>query len=108
MDKPRTIVDYERLPESLTEQIKLVYPYGYSKYLIKFVNKDGETKQALRFETDEKIYLIRMTVSEAKEIVSDDDDFDDEGNLKDAVKEDYEDKYSDLDYLPDPDTEDND
>lgn len=109
MDKPRAIIDYERLPDQIVEQIKLAYPYGYSKHLITFVNRDGENKKALRFETEEKIYLVRMTVLEAKQIIAEDDDFDEEGNLKMDIKEEYEEKYSDdedLDQLADPDTED--
>lgn len=109
MDKPRSVVDYERLAEEIVEQIKLTYPYGYDKHLITFLNRDGEKKKALRFETEEKIYLVRMTASEARQIIEDDDDFDEDGNLKDDVREEYEDKHSDdeeqeLDELPHPDT----
>ncbi len=109
MDKPRTVVDYERLSDEIVEQIKLTYPYGYDKHLITFVNRDGENKKALRFETEEKIYLVRMTVLEARQIIEDDDDYDEDGNLKDDVREEYEDKYSDddeedLDEIADPDT----
>lgn len=101
--KLRVTQEYERLSDELKEQIKLVYPNGYSRYLTSFVSKDGKMIKGLRFETEEKIYLIRMTVSEAKEIISDDEDFDKDGNLKETIKEEYEDKYSDLDYLSDND-----
>lgn len=100
-DKPRVIKDYDKLDEEIKEQIKLVYPNGYSHHLIKFTNKDGKIVSALPFETDEKYYLVRMTVAEAIEIVEQDDDFDDKGMLKEGSREEYEEKYSDLDYLPD-------
>lgn len=98
--KPRIIKDYEKLDESIKEQIKLVYPNGFSQHLITFTNKDGLLVSALPFETDDKYYLVRMTSQEAIDIISEDDDYDDDGTLKDESREAYEDKYADLDYLP--------
>ena len=108
MDKPRVIKDYEKLDEEIQQQIKLVYPYGYSRNLITFTNKEGKKVSALPFETDEKYYLVRMTVQEAREIIDSDDDYNDDGELRDGAKEAYEDKFSDVDYLADvlPDEED--
>ncbi len=97
--KPRVIKNYEKLDKAIKEQIKIVYPYGFSEYLITFTNKDGKLVSALPFETDEKYYLVKMTEYEAEQIIDEDDDFDSSGQLKDEVKEDYEDKYADLDYL---------
>lgn len=97
--KPRVIKDYDALEQSIQEQIKLVYPYGFSQNLISYTNKEGKLVSALPFETDDKYYLVRMTLSEARTIIDEDDDFDDDGMLKDDAKETYEDKYSDLDYL---------
>lgn len=99
--KPRIIKDYEKLDPEIQEQIKLVYPYGFSHHLVSFTNKDGKYVSALPFETDEKYYLIRMTVREAEILIEQDDDYDFDGSLKDSVKEDYENKYSDLEYLTD-------
>jgi hypothetical protein len=45
---------------------------------------------ALPFETEEKYYLIRMTILEAQEIIEDDDDYDDEGFLREDAREEYE------------------
>lgn len=98
-DKKRVITVFEKLDDSLQEQLKLVYPDGFSHNLIKFKNKDGEMVSALRFETDEVVYLVKMSVSKAEQIISDDLDFNEDGNLKKKVKEDYEEKYSDLDYI---------
>lgn len=97
--KPRVIKDFEKLDPEMQEQIKFSYPFGFSDHLIRFTNKDGKYVSALPFETDEKYYLVRMTISQAEDIISDDDDFDDDGNLKDDVKEEYSDKYADLDYI---------
>jgi hypothetical protein len=100
-DKIRVIKDYEKLDLDIQEQIKLVYPYGFRQYLISFTNKEGKLVSALPFETDDKYYLVRMTLKEAKQIVDQDEDYDDDGNLKDETREEYEDKYSDLDYIAD-------
>ncbi len=93
-NKPRVIKDYEKLDSNLQEQIKLEYPLGFSRHLIYFTNKDGLKVSALPFETDDKYYLVRMTIPQAKQIIENDDDYDDEGILKDDVKVEYEDKYA--------------
>ncbi|NJN26283.1 MAG: hypothetical protein HC819_10050 [Cyclobacteriaceae bacterium] len=97
--KPRVVKDYEKLDSDIQEQIKLVYPYGFSDSLVSYTDKDGMRRTALPFETDDKYYLIRMTLSEAMQIIDEDDDFDSSGELKDEIKEEYEEKYSDIEYL---------
>jgi hypothetical protein len=94
-NKPRVVKDYDKLDQAIQEQIKLYYPQGFSENLIHFYNKEGKLVSALPFETDEKYYLVRMTISEAQQIIDDDDDYDDEGMLKDNIREEYEDKYDD-------------
>lgn len=103
MSKLKVTQDYEKLSEQIKEQVKLVYPDGFSEHLITYTNKEGKNVSALRFETDEKIYLIRMTRAQAEEIIESDPDYDDDGVLYDDVKEDYEEKHSDADYLTDND-----
>lgn len=93
--KPRVVKDYDKLDVEIQEQIKLFYPFGFSRKLIKFTNAKNKLVSALPFETDEKHYLVRMTLEEAQDIVYEDDDYDDSGTLKASVKEDYEDKYDD-------------
>ncbi|HKL40924.1 MAG TPA: hypothetical protein VJ894_09600 [Cryomorphaceae bacterium] len=101
--KPRIITSFEKIAPAIQEQIKLTYPYGFSEELIHFNNKDGDRVSALRFETDERIYLIKMSQARAEELIDEDEDYDDDGNLKKSVKSDFEDKYSELDYMPDSD-----
>lgn len=104
--KPRVIKDYDKLDPSIQEQIKLVYPTGFSENLIYYFDKDGKNVSALPFETDDKYYLIRMTLSEAERIIEDDDDYDDDGFLKDHVREEYEDKYPELEFPAEEEEED--
>ena len=102
-EKLKVIQDYDKLDENIKEQIKLVYPKGYSQHLIKFKNKNGERVSALRFETDKKIYMVRMSVEKAEQIILKDFDFDDDGILKKHIKDKYQDKHSDVEYLSEND-----
>lgn len=97
--KPRVIKDYDKLDQAVQEQIKLAYPLGFAKYLIFFTNKDGVKVSALPFETDDRYYLVRMTQQEAQQIIMNDADYNEMGQLKDEARFDYEDKYADLDYM---------
>ena len=101
MNKPRVIKDFDKLETSIQEQIKLNYPLGFSKHLITFKNAKGEFVSALLFETSETYYLVRMTMKKAKEIILNDDDYDDDGIPKDEVKLDYEEKYDGDEYEED-------
>lgn len=97
-NKPRVIKDFDKLDEEIQEQIKLCYPEGFSDNLIQFKNSHGEYVSALPFETEEKHYLVRMSVSKAEQIISDDTDYDTDGILKDSSREKLEDKYPDADF----------
>ena len=98
-EKQRVIQDFDKVSTDIQEQIKLVYPEGFSQHLISFKNKDNETVYALPFETDEKIYMIRMSISRAIQIIEDDEDYDDDGILKNNIKEKYQDDHSEVEYL---------
>jgi len=105
MSKPRVVKDYEKLDEEVLTQVKLNYPYGFDKYLVTFVNAQGKIVSALPFETDDRFYLIRMTKAEAHEIMEEDEDYDDEGNLtdeaKDQLEQDHEDNMNEAEQIPD-------
>jgi len=101
--KPRVIKDFEKLDPEVREQIKLSYQLGFSQHLITFTTRDGNLVSALPFETDEKYYLVRMTVNQAVAIVEQDDDYDDDGILKTEVREVYTDKHPETEPLMDDD-----
>ncbi len=82
MDKKRIVKDYELLPEETIERVKVEYPYGFEENLITFINREGKKVSALPFETEEIYYLIRMTILEARQIIEDDEDYDDDGTLR--------------------------
>jgi len=97
--KPRVIKDYDKLSVELLEQIKLVYPKGFRKHLEEFTGIDGKRRKDLPFETEDKYYLIRMTVEEAIYVIAEDDDYDSKGNLKPKVLATLSDKHDDEDHL---------
>jgi DNA-directed RNA polymerase subunit delta len=83
--KKRVVKDYTALTEEIARLVKNQYPSGYSEHLVTYNDKDGKKVSALPFETDDTYYLIRMTVLEAKRIVKEDEDFDDDGQLKEDL-----------------------
>lgn len=93
--KPRVLKDYAKLDSRVKQLIKLNYPEGFEGNLIRFTNQNGDTVSALPFETEDTYYLIRMTISQAQEIIDEDDDYDEDGFLKDEIREEYEDGFED-------------
>jgi hypothetical protein len=85
-----------------------VYADGFADHLIHFFDKNGLKITVLPFETEDKYYMLRMTENEAVQIVDEDDDFDEDGFLKTEVKQDYEDKYADMDHIADQIADDDD
>ncbi len=108
INKPRVIKDYNKLDKELQQQIKLIYADGFADHLIHFFDKNGLKITVLPFETEDKYYMLRMTENEAVQIVDDDEDFDEDGFLKTEVKQDYEDKYGDMDHIADQMSDDDD
>jgi hypothetical protein len=82
LSKKRVVKDYDALPEDIVRLVKMKYPTGYADHLVSYNDKEGKKVSALPFETDDTYYLIRMTILEAKRIVKEDEDFDDEGVLR--------------------------
>ncbi len=82
LSKKRIVKDYDALPEDIVRLIKMKYHSGYAEHLITYSDKEGKKVSALPFETDDAHYLIRMTVLEAKRLVKEDVDYDDEGQLR--------------------------
>ncbi len=82
MSKKRVVKDYEDLSEDIVRLVKMKYPTGYADHLVSYTDKEGKKVSALPFEADDTHYLIRMTVLEAKRLVEEDEDFDDEGVLR--------------------------
>ena len=75
--KKRIVKDYDKLPEEIINKLKIEYPRGYVKHLVKYTNASGLHVSALPYETKDIYYLIRKSATEARQIISDDDDYED-------------------------------
>lgn len=106
--KPKVIKDYNKLDKELQQQIKLMYADGFADNLIHFFDKNGQKITVLPFETEDKYYMLRMTENEAVALVDEDEDYDDDGFLKEEVKQEYENKYSEMENVADEQFEDDD
>jgi hypothetical protein len=103
MNKPRVIKDYAKLDVEIQEQLKLAYPNGFSQNLIEFSNARGEIISALPFETDSFKYMIRMSGKMAKRIIDLDEDYNNDGILKEEAYDSISEKYPDAEYLSEED-----
>lgn len=84
--KKRLVVSFNNLPVELQEQVKALYPYGYSDSMMRIDKPNGDFFFAVPFETEEVSYLVKIDVK-IDEIPSDDDDkdyFDDGEELNGA------------------------
>ena len=88
VSKPKVIKAYNALDQTIQKQLKLKHPYGFDKYLISFTDSKGKIVSALPYETDDRCYLIKMTSAMAANIVMNDSDYDVNGHLTTAAKED--------------------
>jgi hypothetical protein len=58
--KMNIITDYDNLDNEQLEQLRLVHPNGFGDAIVEFTNK-RKTVRAIRWETEDKIYLLRLS-----------------------------------------------
>ena len=63
MAKLKVVIDYSKLSGELLELFNESYPYGVAGQTVRFPNAKGETVTAVMLETDDKIYLVKLSVS---------------------------------------------
>lgn len=73
-ERKRIITSYARLSEELEELFRQTYPNGYMNAVIPITKPNGETFYAVRLETEDTSYLVKVEVY----IDSGDDDEEDE------------------------------
>jgi hypothetical protein len=83
MEKKRVIVDYSTLPDDVLHIMSNKYPEGYDHDIIKFPNAKGEMISAVRVETDEIIYLVKVS-KQLEQMV---EDFEDDDSEEDEMIE---------------------
>jgi hypothetical protein len=115
MSKRRAIISYDKLSIEQKKQILRDFPDGYINHLTTIKTPTGEVLDALVWETEEVIYLVKINkvMPKAKAVVSEEeenfeDDFDKVDDLKDdELNEDEEEEQDDFaDDEPSDDDED--
>ena len=116
MSKRRAIISYDKLSIEQKKQILRDFPDGYINHLTTIKTPTGEVLDALVWETEEVIYLVKINkvMPKAKAVVSEEeeenfeDDFDKVDDLKDDdLNEDEEEEQDDFaDEEPSDDDED--
>lgn len=112
MSKRRAIISYDKLSIDQKKQILRDFPDGYINHLTTIKTPTGEILDALIWETDEVIYLVKINkiMPKAKPVVDEEeeefeDDFDkitlDKDDMDDEGDDDEEDDYD----QPDEDDE---
>ena len=94
MTKRRGIISYDKLTVDQKKQILRDYPDGYINHLTSIKTPNGETLDALIWETDEVIYLVKIKQPAIKQVNNDDveeDDFEDELDKNDLNDQDIDD-----------------
>lgn len=95
MSKRRGIISYEKLSLEQKKQILRDYPDGYINHLTSIKTPTGEVLDALIWETEEVIYLVKvnkLTPKMKASIENDDEDeiedeeFEDELDKDDVIK----------------------
>ena len=95
MSKRRGIISYEKLSLEQKKQILRDYPDGYINHLTSIKTPTGEVLDALIWETEEVVYLVKvnkLTPKMKASIENDDEDeieeeeFDDELDKDDVIK----------------------
>ena len=94
MTKRRGIISYDKLTVEQKKQILRDFPDGYINHLTTIKTPNGETLDALIWETDEVIYLVKIKQPAIKQVENDDveeDDFEDELDKNDLNDQDIDD-----------------
>ncbi len=112
MSKRRSIISYDKLTIDQKKQILRDFPDGYINHLTTIKTPTGETLDALIWETDEVIYLVKINKVAPKpaQIDDEEDDFEDDFEKvdikEDDIDSDDDDEEGDYDKPEDDDEDD--
>ena len=114
MSKRRSIISYNKLTIEQKKQILKDYPDGYINHLTSIKTPNGEVLDALIWESEEVIYLVKINkmIPKSKPVVDEEEDFEDEldkvAGVKDAELDEEEDEEEDEYDKPNDDENDED
>jgi hypothetical protein len=70
MEKRKVVTEYSKLSEELLTLFEETYPTGIAGKTIRFPNSKGEIVTAVRLETEDTIYLVKV-MAKPKEVLTD-------------------------------------
>ena len=107
MSKRRAIISYDKLTIDQKKQILKDFPDGYINHLTSIKTPTGELLDALIWETDEAIYLVKINKIVTKPAIVDEeeDDFEDDFDKVDVKDEDLDEGDEEEDEYDHPDEE---
>lgn len=82
-EKKHLVTSFHNLTPEMQEEVKTLYPAGFSEAMIRVDKPNGDFFYAVPFETSDTAYLIKIDVKIDDGIEDDDKDFYDE-DLKGA------------------------
>lgn len=88
MTKKRAIVSYDKLTIDQKKQLLVAFPDGFSEGMTQIKTPTGETLDALLWETEEIIYLVKLNKPTGKPLKSVEDDDDEEEDFEDDIPDD--------------------
>ena len=92
MSKRRSIISYDKLTIDQKKQVLRDFPDGYINHLTSIKTPTGETLDALIWETEEVIYLVKINKISPKPAPVDDeeDDFEEDFEKVDVKEDDLD------------------
>lgn len=103
MSKKRAIVSYDKLSEDMKDKIDDAFPEGFASGMTQIKTPTGETLDALLWETEDIIYLIKLNKVNKKPVVIPDDDDEEEDDIDDIEEDEV--KVDETDDVADDDEE---
>lgn len=100
-NKPRSIVSFINLSPELQEEVRKLYPLGFTDAMMRIDKPNGDFFYAVPFETEAASYLVKIDVKIDDHIEEEDRDYYDD-DLKGADElADQNDEDEDIDNLRD-------
>ena len=78
MSKKRAIVTYDKLSDEMKDRLEETFPDGFGGSMTQIKTPTGEILDALLWETEEIIYLVKLNKATGKQVViPEEEDFED-------------------------------
>lgn len=111
MSKKRAIVTYDKLSEEMKDRLEEAFPDGFGGSMTQIKTPTGETLDALLWETEEIIYLVKLNkITKKPVVIPEEEEFDDlpEEDVKSDEIDDLEEDEEEEDDATDEDVDDDD